>query len=84
MRVKDLPFKGVLFWSYEKEADLPEEEIIERVLTYGSIEELFSLVEIFGYDRCLEVYKRRFSSEDTKAPKTANFLRLFFDAIAPD
>lgn len=48
MRIDKLPFKVNYFWTYKKDADLPEEIIIEKVLIYGDFEEIFMLEKIVG------------------------------------
>ncbi|MCD6255309.1 MAG: hypothetical protein J7J44_03430 [Deltaproteobacteria bacterium] len=82
MKLIDLPFSPVYFWSYKKDIDLPDEEIIERVLLYGKLEEMFMLLKLFGYERCFEVYKKRILPQKKRYPRLVNFLRIFFDAFA--
>lgn len=48
MRIDKLPFKANYFWTYKKDADLPEAIIIEKVLIYGDFEEIFMLEKIVG------------------------------------
>lgn len=48
MRIDKLPFEAKYFWNYKKNADLPEEIIIEKVLIYGDFEEIFMLEKIVG------------------------------------
>ena len=84
MKPQNLPFSSTYFWSYKKDADLPKEEIIEKVLLYGSLKEMFMLLKLFGYEKCYEVYKNQILPQKERYPRLINFLRIFFDAFAKD
>jgi len=43
------------FWNYKKDADLPQEIVCERVILYGEIEDMISLVKSADRDLLLEV-----------------------------
>jgi hypothetical protein len=43
-------FPKHLFWSYSKDADLPEEVVAEQVILYGDLEDLFQLSVLVSHD----------------------------------
>ncbi len=78
MKLQNLPFSSVYFWTYKKDADLPDEEIIEKVLLYGSLKEMSMLFKLFGYEKCYEVYKNKILPQKERYPRLINLLRIFF------
>lgn len=50
-------FSKHLFWSYQENADLPEEIVIKCVLAYGEITDLLTLNELIPENRVKEVLK---------------------------
>ncbi len=55
-------FSPHLFWSYKKDADLPDKIIIEQGTTYGDIEDLVALSKLYTKDEvnvALESFHRR-------------------------
>ncbi|ALO15752.1 hypothetical protein L21SP5_02119 [Salinivirga cyanobacteriivorans] len=41
-------FSKYIFWSYEEDSDLPEQEVIKRVLSYGEVQDLIKLSDILS------------------------------------
>jgi hypothetical protein len=61
-RLKDLPavINRTHFWSYDKEkASLPAEIIIELVLKYGDLEEIYALFDMFDPDEFMALYRNK-------------------------
>jgi hypothetical protein len=48
-------FSEYLFWSYNKEADLPEEVIITQILLYGEIKDMLRLVKLISREKIEKV-----------------------------
>ena len=48
-------FSKYLFWSYDKNADLPEEIIITQILLYGEIKDMLHLVKLIGKEKVQKV-----------------------------
>jgi hypothetical protein len=44
--VKITGFPHHLFWSYTLQADLPEELVVEQVILYGDLDDLFRLADM--------------------------------------
>ncbi|MEI7980790.1 MAG: hypothetical protein WCI71_03995 [Bacteroidota bacterium] len=51
-------FPKHLFWSYNNDADIPEEVIAEQVILYGELEDLFQLSELVSSDIIARVNSR--------------------------
>jgi len=61
-RLKDLPaaIDRAHFWSYDKEkTSLPAEIIIEHILKYGTLEEIFILFNFMDADEFMSIYKNK-------------------------
>jgi hypothetical protein len=61
-KLKDLPaaIDRTHFWSYDKEkAALSAETIIEHILKYGTLEEIFILFNLMDADEFMNVYKNK-------------------------
>ena len=41
--MKTTEFPRYIFWSYSKDADLPEQIVAEQVILYGDLDDLFRL-----------------------------------------
>ncbi|MCP4157494.1 MAG: hypothetical protein GY757_57825, partial [bacterium] len=59
MKIDALPFKANYFWSYKKNADLPESLVAERVLIYGDFEDIFSLEREVGLEVMVKVWNEK-------------------------
>ncbi|MHB1665466.1 MAG: hypothetical protein ACYCT7_09445 [bacterium] len=61
-RLKDLHPKinRTHFWSYDKEnAALPASIIVEQVLKYGTLEEIFTLFNLMDADEFMSIYRNK-------------------------
>lgn len=61
-KLKDLPLEinRTHFWSYDKDnAVLPADIIIEHILKYGSLEEIFALFNLIDADEFMDIYKNK-------------------------
>ncbi|MCL4322027.1 MAG: hypothetical protein M1478_04380 [Deltaproteobacteria bacterium] len=61
-RLKDLPqtINRIHFWSYDKDkAELPAEILIEHILKYGALEEIFTLFNLMDADEFMDIYKNK-------------------------
>lgn len=57
IKVKDLPFNRGYFWSYDWEnGKLPLEVIVEQVLIYGELEDIFTLFSLFDSEQIKGIY----------------------------
>jgi len=56
MQIKTFPH--YIFWSYDPEADLPEEVIAGQVLQYGDLDDLFRLSEMVSHDTIAAVSQK--------------------------
>lgn len=56
MNIKN--FSKHIFWSYNKNADLPEETIIWQVLLYGEIKDMVLLVKQIDKEVIIQVVKK--------------------------
>jgi hypothetical protein len=59
MRLDLLPFKANYFWSYKKDADLPESIIVEKVLIYGDFEDIYWLQKKVGLEMMVKVWNEK-------------------------
>ncbi|MDZ7742722.1 MAG: hypothetical protein U5Q03_13480 [Bacteroidota bacterium] len=64
-------FSKYLFWSYRKNADLPEEIVIQRVLAFGEIADLIFLNDLVPGSKIEEVLKNW--KEKEKYKRRINF-----------
>lgn len=51
------PFSGHIFWSYKRDADLPENIIIQQVIAYGELKDFLLLSRMFSADQINEAIK---------------------------
>lgn len=57
IRLKNLPFNRGYFWSYDWEnGSLPLSVIVEQILIYGELDDIFNLFKLFGAERVKNVY----------------------------
>ena len=63
-------FSKHIFWSYNKEADLPEDLIIKQVAVYGEIYDLKKLSELINKEKILTVLQ----TIKTEYEKRVNFI----------
>ena len=68
MRINE--FSKHIFWSYNPDADLPNELIIWQVANYGELEDLIKLVRLFSINEILNALDRPNINE-----KRVNFLK---------
>ncbi len=48
-------FSKYIFWSYKKDADLPDETVIRNVSLYGEFSDLLKLTEIYSKEIIMDV-----------------------------
>ncbi len=63
-------FSKHIFWSYKKDADLPEDIIIRQVVIYGEIEDIKKLTELIDKNKIKAVLK----TMENKHEKRVNFI----------
>jgi hypothetical protein len=66
-------FSRHIFWSYNEDANLPEEEIVRKVISYGDIEDLVKLSEVLPISRIVQLLKTW--KERTRFEKRINFFQ---------
>jgi len=59
MRIDQLPFKANYFWSYKKDADLPESIVAEKVLIFGDFEDIFWVQKELGQETMVKVWNEK-------------------------
>jgi len=67
-------FSKHIFWSYKENVNLPDEVVIQQVITYGEIEDIVKMVKIYNKEKILtnlEKIKKRY-------PKRYNFIKKVF------
>lgn len=64
-------FSKYIFWSYNSDADLPDNIIIKQVATYGEIDDLKKLSKLYEKEIILNVL----SSLQKKNTKRINFMK---------
>lgn len=64
-------FSKYIFWSYNSDADLPDNIIIKQVATYGEIDDLKKLSKLYEKKIILNVL----SSLQKKNTKRINFMK---------
>ncbi len=69
MKISDFP--KYIFWSYNPDADLPEEIIIEQVCIYGDIQDILKLTQLFDKEKINAVLKKI----SPKYKKRINFIK---------
>lgn len=84
MENKEILFKFAkdlnLFWSYSKDIalnDIPEEILIEKILTYGDIKELILLFNTYPYNILYKVWTEELIP-DKRLEEVNYFLAKFF------
>lgn len=63
-------FSSHIFWSYKKDADLPNELIIAQVSLYGEIEDMILMKKFFSKKEILKVLEML----NTRYPKRVHFI----------
>lgn len=63
-------FSPHIFWSYKKDADLPDEIVIEQVSLYGEIEDMLLMRKLFSKKEIQEVLQ----SLNAKHSKRVHFI----------
>lgn len=63
-------FSPHIFWSYKKDADLPNELVIAQVSLYGEIEDMILMKKFFTKKEILKVLKPL----NAKHPKRIHFI----------
>ena len=48
MKIAEFPHH--LFWSYNSQADLPDDLVAEQVILYGDLDDLFHLSDLVSHD----------------------------------
>ena len=56
--MKIAAFPKHLFWSYDPQADLPEELVAEQVILYGDLDDLFQLSDMVSTDIIAKVNQK--------------------------
>jgi hypothetical protein len=51
-------FPKHIFWQYNPEADLPESVVLETLLLYGDLEDLFNVPLLFTHKQIKEIQKK--------------------------
>ena len=74
--MKTIAFSPYLFWSYKKDADLPDTVIIRQVITYGEISDFRKISDTFRSDTIREAIAT-WKSKDRHI-KHINFLEKVF------
>jgi hypothetical protein len=67
-------FSKYPFWSYKKNADLPEELVIRQIVLYGEIKDMIRLKKLISVDRIDNILKQ-LSSSDNRNCKRVYFFR---------
>jgi len=55
MRISQFP--KYIFWQYKPEADLPDLVVLENILLYGDLDDLFKILQTFSNQQIAEVQK---------------------------
>ena len=58
-------FSKYIFWSYKKDADLPDSLVIEKVALYGELEDLITLSKLYDKDKIVKILQK-LKSKNTK------------------
>jgi len=67
-------FSEYPFWSYKKNADLPEEVVIRQIVLYGELRDMIRLTKFISQER-IENTLKQLSSSDNRNSKRINFFR---------
>lgn len=51
-------FPKYIFWQYKADANLPKMVVLENVLLYGDLEDMFNIARLFTSDEIAEVQKK--------------------------
>ena len=51
-------FPRYIFWQYKADADLPKMVVLENVLLYGDLEDMFNIARLFTSHEIAEVQKK--------------------------
>lgn len=70
------PFSKHIFWAWKPDADLPENVVIQQVISYGEISDFRLLSKLFPRQKIIQAIDRW--KEKEKHPKQINFLNQVF------
>ncbi len=73
---------GVPFWSYGPNDAIPSDVIIEHVLLFRQVEDMLRVVTRFGYDRCLDVFKKAVLTQKRRFPIAVSLSEEVMNALA--
>lgn len=74
-----------LFWDIDPKSldQLSDDAILERFLMYGCMSDIRKIVEIWGMDKCAEIFNRLISKKRINLRSaTVNFFKLYFEPNA--
>lgn len=63
-------FSKHIFWSYKKDANLPDDVVLQQVIIHGEIQDLVRLTELFDK----QIILKALDKIKTKYPKRVNFI----------
>ncbi len=66
------PFSKHIFWSYKKDADLPDNIIIKQVIAFGEIPDLLLIKDLFSKEKIYSVLENWTNKDQYK--KRINFI----------
>ncbi|HED38190.1 MAG TPA: hypothetical protein ENI76_08095 [Ignavibacteria bacterium] len=64
--MKTSHFQKYIFWSYKKNADLPDEVVVSNVLKFGEIKDLLTLRELYTKQQLLNIIEKLSLKEDKR------------------
>jgi hypothetical protein len=67
------------FWSYKKNADLPEEIIIQQIVLYGEIKDMIRLTRLFSKEQINKVISRLSASGQRNIRRIHFFKNVIFE-----
>ena len=70
------PFSKYIFWSWEKDADLPENVVVQQVIAYGEISDFRKLATFLPKQKILDAIEK-WPNKQTHA-KHIHFLKQVF------
>jgi hypothetical protein len=72
-------FSGYPFWSYKKDADLPEEIIIQQIVLYGEIKDMIRLTQLFSKEQINRIISRLSESGKKYIKRIHFFQKVIFE-----
>ncbi len=78
--VRELALKRKdLFWDVESIEDLSEQAVVERILNYGTWDDVQQLISILGRERTAEIFFDRIGRRRHNfSPRIKRFFELYF------